>query len=52
MDWVWLAKKTHEGAEIMRLPDEEQQKTSQKKRKHKFWKTTLEVLVVLVRLYL
>ena len=45
-DWIYLAKKTHKGAEMMLIPD-----TKQNKHKTKYMKLTLEVLVVLFRLY-
>ena len=48
MDWVYLAKKTHEGAEIMLLPDETRPHV---RRKRKILKFSFEVLMVLFRLY-
>ena len=47
-DWVYLAQKTHEGAELMLIPAEN---LSTKPRKTKYLKLSLEVLVVLFRLY-
>ena len=47
-DWIYLAKKTHEGAEMMLIPEKQNIQTH---KKHRIMKLTLEVLVVLFRLY-